>query len=184
MYRKCVTEISVLHQKQVAESLLELMGRMPYADITVTQLCQTAGITRRVFYHLFDSKTDALYALVDHTILGAVSCHADVSDPTVRFFLYWKDQRPLFDALHRNQMANLLWERMIETALREDYDLRYWLKDYDWNTGTDILIFNISGIMGLTYSWYYSVYQKDPEEMARLLVQLVRHPKEALRMPK
>lgn len=178
MYRKCVTEISARHQKQVEESLLALMQETPYEEITVTRLCQAAGVTRRVFYHLFNSKTDALHALVDHTILCAESYRLDIPQPTLRFFLYWKEQRPLFDALRKNQLTSLLLERMIENVLNEDYDLRYWLKDFDWNTGTDIIIFNISGIVGLTYSWYYSGYRKTPEEMAQLMLRLVRHPGE------
>ena len=177
MYRKCVTELSVQHQKQVEESLLDLMSRMPYADITVTQLCQVAGVTRRIFYHLFSSKADALHALVDHRILGIEGFRPDVSDEALRFSLYWRDQKPLLDALWENDLSSLLLERMIISVLNEDYDLRYWLKDYDWDTGTDIIIFNLSGIMGLTYSWYYSGYQKSPEEMAQLLTLLVQSPK-------
>ena len=49
-------------KKRFAGALLELMKTYPYPDITVTQLCQTAGLSRRVFYHLFTGKTDALHA--------------------------------------------------------------------------------------------------------------------------
>lgn len=175
MYRKCTTEISVQHQKQVEEALLELMGKMPYEDITVTQLCQTAGITRRVFYHLFSSKTDALHALVDHRILDNQGYRPDIPDETLRFFLYWREQKPLFDALQRNDLTSLLLERMVTSVLNEDYDVRYWLKAYDWDTGTDIIIFNLCGVMGLTYSWYCSGYRTEPEELARRVDLLIQH---------
>lgn len=176
MYRKCTTGISVRHQKQVEESLLELMLKTPYEDITVTALCEAAGVTRRVFYHLFNSKTDALHALVDHTILSTEGYRPDIADPALRFFLYWRTQKPLFDALRVNDRTSLLLERMASIVLSEDYDLRYWLKDYDWETGTDSIIFNLCGIMGLTYSWYYTGYRKTPEEMALRLSQLVQRP--------
>lgn len=177
MYRKCTTEVSVRHQKQVEESLLELMHRMPYEEITVTALCDAAGITRRVFYHLFPNKTDALYALIDHIILGMESYRTDIPDETLRFFLYWREQKPLFDALHSNNLSNLLLERMVSCALDEAFDIRYWLKAYDRDTGTDIIIFNTCGIMGLTYSWYHTGYQKTPEEMVRRISHLVTPPR-------
>lgn len=177
MYRKCTTEISVRHQKQVEESLLELMQKMPYEEITVTALCEAAGITRRIFYHLFSNKTDALHALVDHTILGSESYRTDMADEALRFFLYWRAQKPLFDALHKNGLSGLLLERMVIIVLNEDYDVRYWLKAYDRETGTDIILFNLCGVMGLVYNWHYSGYQKSPEEMALLLTQLVQQPK-------
>lgn len=176
MYRKCVTEVSVLHQKQVEEALLELMGKMPYEDISVTALCQTAGITRRVFYHLFNNKTDALHAMIDHTLLKAESWGPEIREPALRFFLYWKEHRQLLDVLQTNQLSGLLLERMIESVMREDYDLRYWLKLNGWERERDIVVFHLSGVMGLVYRWYFSNFRESPEEMAQLLNKIMTIP--------
>lgn len=177
MYRKCVTELSAQHQRAVTASLLELMQKQAFEKITVTELCRTANISRRIFYHLFTSKTDALYALIDHAILDLEGFLPDVKDDATRFFLYWKGQKALFDALRMNNLSNLLLERMVIIVLDEDYDIRYRLKDYDRNTGTDSIVFNLCGIMGLTYSWYNTGYQRTPEEMARQLNLLVQQPR-------
>lgn len=175
MYRKCATETSVQHQKQVTDSLLALMEKMPYEDITVTQLCQTAGITRRIFYHLFSNKTGALHALVDHKILNIESYGRDIPNETLRFFRYWKDQKAFLDALAENGMSGLLLERMINSVLTEHHDVLYWLQRNSWpNNSREIVIFCLSGLMGLVYSWYYSDYQQDPEEMAELADQMLR----------
>lgn len=176
MYRKCTTERSALHQKQVEEALLELMLKMPYEDITVTLLCQSAGIARRVFYHLFSNKTGALHALIDHRILALEGCHRELSDDALRFFCYWKEQKALFDALWENNLVGLLLERMVIIVLDEDYDLQYWLRKNGWSQERDILIFQLSGIMGLTLSWYYSGYAQSPEEMAALVNRMMTHP--------
>ena len=174
MYRKCATEISAQHQKQVTEALLLLMQKMPFEDITVTQLCQAAGVTRRVFYHLFSNKTGALHALVDHKILDIESYGREVSNDTLRFFRYWKDQRSFLDALGENGISGILLERMIQSVLAEDYDLLYWLRKKGWKDySQEVIIFLLSGLMGLVYSWYYSGYQKSPEEMAALLEQMI-----------
>lgn len=175
MYRKCVTEISVQHQKQFEAALLALMQKVPYEQITVTQLCQEAGIARRIFYHLFGSKQDALHALLDHTILGMESFQPEMQD-LLRFLLYWKENKALLDALRSNQMSGLLLERMIGSILREDYDVWRWLQAEDLRNRQDILVFNISGIMGLIFSWYYSDFQKSPEQMAALMENLMRNP--------
>ncbi len=173
MYRKCTTEVSVLHQRQVTESLLELMQKMPYEDITVTQLCQTAGVTRRIFYHLFSNKTGALHALVDHRILDIQSYDREGPNDLVRFFRYWKEQKPFLDALAESGMSGLLLERMISNVLAEDYDVRYWLQRHGWEQNNkEIIIFGLSGLVGLVYSWYYSGYQQSPEEMAALMGQI------------
>lgn len=176
MYRKCTTEISVQHQKQVTESLLELMQRIPFEDITVTQLCQAAGVTRRVFYHLFSNKTGALHALIDHKILAIESYGKSLGNDTLRFFCYWKEQRILLDVLGANGISGLLLERMINSVLTEDYDLQYLLQKKGWSSNSkDVIIFFLSGLVGLLYSWYYNDYAQKPEEMAELVDQMV-HP--------
>lgn len=175
MYRKCITEISVLHQKQVEEALLALMQKMPYEDISVTQLCQYAGVSRRVFYHLFSNKTGALHALVDHKILDIGSYGRELPDESLRFFRYWQEQKVFLDALEENGKSGLLLERMLSIVLTEDYDVLYWLQRNGWTKGSkELIIFGLSGLMGLIYSWHYGGYRQSPEEMAALIGKLVR----------
>lgn len=175
MYRKCATEISAQHQSQVTECLLELMQKIPYDNITVTQLCQAAGVTRRIFYHLFSSKTGALHALIDLRILNIEDHGGESGSELLGFFRYWKDQKAFLDVLRENDMSGLLLERMIHRVLTEDYDVRYWLQSNGWSDNSkEVIIFGLSGLMGLVYSWYYSGYQQSPEEMAALMGQISR----------
>ena len=176
MYRKCVTEVSIRHQKQAERSLLELMRKMPYDDISVTTLCHHAGITRRTFYHLFNSKTGALYAMIDHIILEAESYCPHIRDEALRFFRFWQDHRDLLDALRENNLSSMLLERMIICVLNEDYDIRYWLRHNGWEEEKDIIVFNASGVMALVFRWYYSDFQESPEEMAALLKKIITRP--------
>ena len=173
MYRKCATEISALHQRQVTDALLELMLKMPFEDISVTQLCQTANVTRRIFYHLFSNKTGALHALVDHRIMDIEGYDRENPNEALRFFRYWKDQKPFLDALSDSGMSGLLLERMINNVLTEDYEVRYWLRHNGWPThSNEVIVFSLSGLVGLVYSWYYSGFQQPPEEMAALVEQI------------
>ena len=176
MYRKCVTEVSAQNQKRVENALLNMMGTTPYGDITVTGLCQTAGISRRVFYHLFSSKADALWAMIDHTILEAGSYAPHIRDEILRFLCYWREQQALLDTLQENQLTGILLERMIVCIFSEDYDLRQWLAANGWEKQRDVIIFHLSGTMGLIYRWYYSGFRETPEEMAVLLRKILTTP--------
>lgn len=175
MYRKCVTEVSVQHQKQVTDSLLELMQKVPYDDITVTQLCQASGVTRRVFYHLFSNKTGALHALIDQKVLAFESHSEEIPDELLRFFHYWKEQKQFLDVMRKNGLSGLLPERMIARVLEEDFDVRYWLRSNGWpNNDKEAIIFGFTGLMGLVYSWYFTDYRQTPEEMAAVVKQMLR----------
>jgi len=173
MYRKCTTEISVRHQKQVTDALLDLMGQMPYEDITVTQLCQRAGVTRRVFYHLFSNMTGALYAMIDHMILGMEGHAPEIQSEPLRFFYYWKEHRRFLDALWENELPGLMLERMINCVLEEDFNARYWMKSQGWSENSrEVVVYGLSGLMGLLYTWYVDGFRKTPEEMAALVEQV------------
>ena len=176
MYRKCTTEISVRHQKQITDALLELMRKKSYEDITVTELCQLSGVSRRVFYHLFTNKAGALCAMIDQAILGLESYRPDIPRETLRSFLYWKEQKALLDILQENQLTGLLLERMIECVLSEGFDIRYWLRIREWENQKDIVVYCLSGFMGLIYRWYFSGFRESPEEMAALLERLMTVP--------
>lgn len=164
LYRKCVTEKSASQQKQITESLLALMQTKPFAEITVTQLCQHAGVSRRSFYYLFSNLNGALYALLDSKILSEeIGGKAKALD----FFRYWKQQKALLDALDNNDMLGLLLERMLNRLLLEDYDVHSWLHSHGWkNNNRELIIFGFTGLMGLVYGWYYDGYQQTPEQLA------------------
>ena len=176
MYRKCTTERSTQNQRVLENAFLTLMGKLPYGQITVTQICEEAGVSRRIFYHLFGSKQDALYGLIDHRILDIESFRTDISNMALRFFLYWNEQKPLLDAMREHNLWSILLERMIGSILLEDYDVWHWLRVDDPENREDTLVFNISGIMALVFRWHDTDFQKRPEEMVALLAELMQKP--------
>lgn len=171
LYRKCITEKTAIQQKQITESLLQVMQIKPFSEITVTQLCQHAGVSRRMFYYLFSNINGALYALIDRKILEVEICGRDEFS---EFFKYWKEQKVFLDMLEKNDMLGLLLERMITRILQEDYDVYNWLRDHGWkNNSTDLIVFGFTGLMGLVYSWYFSGFERKPEDMAALVEDLM-----------
>lgn len=47
-------------QRQVAEAMMRLIQEKPYSQITVSELCKTAGISRQTFYSLFTSRENVM----------------------------------------------------------------------------------------------------------------------------
>ena len=68
MYKQCKTERSAKRQREIELAFLNLMETTAYEDISVTLLCQSIDIPRKAFYRYFDTKEDALHALIDHTL--------------------------------------------------------------------------------------------------------------------
>ena len=73
MYKYCATEESARRQRQLEQCLLELMLTENYPQITISQICDLAGISRKSFYRYFTSKEGCLYALLDHAVFDGAS---------------------------------------------------------------------------------------------------------------
>ena len=69
MYKHCNTEESAQRQRQLEQCLLVLMKERLLPQITIGDICEQAGISRKSFYRYFSSKDGALHALIDHTLL-------------------------------------------------------------------------------------------------------------------
>ena len=47
-------------QRQIAGAMMALIREKPYAQITVSELCKSAGISRQTFYSLFTSRENVM----------------------------------------------------------------------------------------------------------------------------
>ena len=183
MYKHCNTEESARRQRQLEQCLLELMADIPYANITVGQICDTAGLSRKSFYRYFDSKDGCLQALVDHAIMDVSSyCIADsaedFSDPDfcVHIFEYWQRQTALLDALTANGVTLLLLQRIIHYILTEELDYARYM-GIPQNSLMEHVVFTVSGVMGLVLTWHHEGYAKTARQMGELLYQMIRQRK-------
>lgn len=180
MYKHCNTEESARRQKQLEHCLLQLMQTTPYIQITIGDICQLAGISRKSFYRYFGSRDGCLHALVDHTILEASAAYLTSSAPMdgqsrifEHYFSYWKQMRPLLDALCHNQLANCLFERSLRCVMQEEFEFRNYLNSDNQNDAFEQTLFIVSGITGLIINWHLSDYQKTPAQMASILDRLL-----------
>ena len=179
MYKQCATEESAQRQRQLEQCLLELMLLTDLHQITISDICDRAGISRKSFYRYFGSKEDCLYALIDHAIMDGASFylpnHTDRTGAWIsaeRFFRYWKEQATLMDALKKNGLAIQLMERMILYISQEEHDLGILFPPHHNDTREQIL-FYCTGIMTLVVDWHASGYQKSVLQMSKILTNLI-----------
>lgn len=182
MYKTCSTEKSVQQQRLLAQSLLSIMLVTPYAEISVTALCEKANLSRKTFYRLFGCKDDVLCALIDHTLTDYFAFQPrdlpllpGPQRDLQRFFAYWQLQKPLLDVLLKNRRTRLLNERFLTLVLQEHWSDRIPFHAPDPETRREQLIFFISGLLGCLLNWHQSGFDKTPTQMATTVFQMVRH---------
>jgi len=173
MYKQCTTEDSLRRQQQIARSLLELMLSMPYSRITVAHICEQVGLSRKSFYRYFDCKEDCLHALLDHVIIGFLDFYpyahttpCPSRDYLEQYFTYWKQQHDLLDALYKNDLISLVYER---TMLHVDKQLRNYPDDDHYEQ----FLFMICGTTSLILNWHIHGYRKTAAQMAATVDRLI-----------
>ena len=107
----------VLYSLQtLSDSLLSLMRDYSYKEITISDICRKALITRRTFYRNCSSKKDLLCYAIDNAIraqIAAVDWNVgSAKDLYVQFFSYWKHNEML-EILCRQQMFELFSEHLV-----------------------------------------------------------------------
>jgi len=177
MYKLCSTEKSAAQQRQLEQAFLDLLLQMPYDDIRISEICRQAGCSRKVFYRLFEGKTDVLIALIDQTLLDFENYHPDPAQcgegNLHRFFAYWKSQHRLLSALSLSQAIGLLTERAIRHVLAEDALVLKTFGAEESGFARETVIFFLSGVFSLVRDWYEQGYDRSIDEMSAMLMSLL-----------
>ena len=111
-------------QRQLAEAMMRLIRVKPYAQITVSELCKDAGISRQTFYTLFTSRENVLV----FTLQAQYRCDPQVTEPSealrgrqaVRklcrgYSEYIQRNRALIKLLVDNRVDHLLYDSLFES---------------------------------------------------------------------
>lgn len=184
MYTLCSTEKTAQQQRQFESTFLRMLLESDYDSITISDLCRKAGLSRKIFYRLFEKKADVLYALIDHTLIDASSFIPDKSvapGELHRFFAFWMAQKDLLAALLKHSNSGLLTDRAVRFVLNEDASLIHTFGADAGRFGFETIVFYITGIFSLVFTWHQQGYSHSIDEMSVLLMDLlstsaIKHP--------
>lgn len=164
MYKKCKTLKSSERQKEFEQTLLKMMERVSFSEITVVALCREMGVPRKAFYRYFDRMEDVLDALMDE-ILYSAFFHMEVRVELEKFFAYWKQQKSILDVLEKNGLSQKLMDRAFTFVMTSEH--------LDELTSTEMKYAGyVSAIMTLVIIWHHSGMRMSAEEMKGLTMEM------------
>ena len=184
MYKLCKTEESSKRQREIEQVLLTLMRQKRYDDITVSEICEAAGVPRKSFYRYFDGKDGAMQSLLIHTITDfhSFSMFMEKKDKRTlsgefeEFFLFWKEKRDFLEAFDKSQLIGLLVESSTNYAMSEFVNISKFLPGGDEREKTHVFQFTICGLMTITIDWYRSGFAQTVPDIARTAARLISKP--------
>lgn len=184
MYKLCKTEQSTLRQKEIEGALLSLMKQKSFDNITVTELSDKLKMPRKAFYRYFDSKEDALNALIDHTLSEYGGLTINRSGDTNRsllleieeYFKFWIEKKELLYVLDKSEIMGTFIDRTVNFPVDERIEMAKFIPDEDKDTRGHIFKFAFAGLTYIMIEWYRSGFKTPTIDMARLAVRTFCQP--------
>ncbi len=167
--------------KYLSQSLVDLMGEKPLAQITVSEICEQAMVRRATFYRHFKSKDELLsYVLVQRReAIRERSRDADVNMPVARYCEVMVRELTTYISEHRRDIVRqrLSPEFAAEIQLIVDdigRDFAYRLaaaQDTDEPSAETRIIANFyaAGLMGAVRWWFNECPNKDEAALVEAL---------------
>ncbi len=153
----------------ITEALLMLMKKKAYKDITITEICTKAGVTRMSFYRNFESKEDILRRWITDitdrflTVSGISYKNDSPREYFVKLFTHMEQYKSICSALYQADLIYLVkeqFDRVILAIHHDDYD------DYK-------SYFLSGGIYNVFLLWLINGAKESPEELAQRLDQIL-----------
>ena len=130
-YLYCGTNKTALaSQDQIASTLLALMKEKPYDEISVSELCRCAGISRQTFYSLYQSKDNVVIRILQNYYCYMPAEHLpenehDPGDQSLNscrmevfcrdYCRYLTDHADFIHLLVENNITHLLYDSIYES---------------------------------------------------------------------
>jgi len=100
-------------KRWIQEALLTVMAEKPYSDITISEICKQADLTRPTFYQHFKSKEEVLLQYLD-TLFQEFFVYMNehgiktIYELAFRFFSFWEAHYDFISLLEANGILDLL----------------------------------------------------------------------------
>ncbi len=183
MYKLCKTEQSAKRQKEIEKALLEAMEKKSYGDITITELCDNLEMPRKAFYRYFESKEDALYGLIEHTMSEYQSFSAvggervkKLRKEIEQYYLFWFKNKRLLDVLDKNNMLGKLIEVSVNFPVNDMVSMKKFLPDDSDLIREKIFKFAVCGLVFQMIDWYRDGFKMSVADVAMISCRILSKP--------
>lgn len=149
----------------ITEALLLLLKKKEYKDISITEICKKAGVSRISFYRNFESKEDILLKKIKNVTdsflkESAISYKSDtISSYFIKLFTHMKQQIELCNALNKAGLMHMIkdeFDQVFLNTYRQEYD------EYK-------SVFIAGGIYNVFLFWFNNNCRDNPENLAKRL---------------
>lgn len=181
--RPHTTSTAYRRQWQIEDCLYECLLHTPYRSVSVSDICQRVGISRKAFYNYYRDKDACFCAVIRRKLRDSMlRTTTDIPDgatmlqATTTMLNYWKEQKDFLDMIVHNQLLHFLLMESIQHTLHEEGSVLDLLSTSEVKSDEDILACYMSSQITLLLQWYQRNFDTPVEEMAKKYLRIIHAP--------
>lgn len=171
---KKVNPITLRSKSWIVKSLIELMNKKPYSEITLKEISENADLTRQTLYRNFATKEAILEYYVDgfyDEFIEVISAKEDIVlyDLLITYFEYWYKNKEFLKKLIDNNVYSIMLDLHLKYLSSMATNEK--LKDLTFVSNNNY--FNQFAAGGLWFAlkkWIEDDTEKTPKEMAEIIL--------------
>ena len=155
---------ALLSQKLISEALLRLLESMPFNDISVSDLCREAQVSRQTFYSLFGTKENVVIYELSHNCCflpdkDSPTCHSAAFRSFCEgYSRYIVDNSHIIGLLVRNDMIHFLYDVQYRSLL----ECEHFIGDVSDDDRVFIVDFIASGMNSIAKNGFSGAFSSTP----------------------
>ncbi|MBQ6220847.1 MAG: TetR/AcrR family transcriptional regulator [Methanosphaera sp.] len=149
-------------KEKIAESLIELMKKQPYEEITIKEITSKAEVYRSTYYRNYKSKEAIIKYKIETIMDEYLENYKKITQKNKKTYLYtifttFKKHEEFFKIIHQQKQSYL-----IQQVLEE-----YFTKNRTLNNKEEYYktYYHIGGINGFIICWINNNMKETPEEL-------------------
>ena len=173
MYQR-KNKTALMSQKMISEAMLEMLEIQPFSDISISELCKRADVSRQTFYSAFGTKENVIiYELQHNCCFTPQNNENTCKSASFRKFCkdyskYIIDKRKILEILVKNDMMHYLYDVQYQNFM----DCGYFMRDLDDESRIYLVDFITGGMNSIAKNYVLSGCNADEKFLENIMFRL------------
>ncbi|MBO7474328.1 MAG: TetR/AcrR family transcriptional regulator [Ruminococcus sp.] len=165
---------ALLSQKLISDAMLRLLEENPFNEISVSDLCREAQVSRQTFYSLFGAKENVILYELNHNCCflpeeSSATCHSAVFRSFCEdYSRYIIEKKHIISLLVRNDMIHFLYDVQYRSLM----ECKYFISDVSDENRIFIVDFIASGMNSIAKNFILTGGKADVGFLKKLMFSL------------
>ncbi|MBU9723207.1 MULTISPECIES: TetR-like C-terminal domain-containing protein [Bacillaceae] len=182
-------DLRVIKTKQSLEkALFDLLKHKPLEQITVTELCEQSGITRKTFYlhyenvpNYFEEFIAQLLDQLEESLQKTTNLHfqsdQQLEPQMIYVFEHVYKNREVYQFIFNSNSHFVYYEmffKRIKSLFKNSIEMVEGSRKDDSGDFEFVVAYHTNAILGVIYEWYLGGFEKSVDEMNHLLLKIIK----------